>query len=150
MTEKTRDDVMETLREDLIEVLQQGLRPEFLNRIDEVLIFNPLTREVLPAILDIQFAHIQRLAERAGVRLTLAPGARQYLAGLGYDPVYGARPLKRVLQQRVTNRLADLLLEEAIPEGQTVRLIVQADDLAFTWGEADAAPAGPAPATTAA
>jgi ATP-dependent Clp protease ATP-binding subunit ClpB len=119
------------MRERVTEVLQRELLPEFLNRIDEVVIFHPLSREHLQAIVELQLADLRRrLAERRlGIDLTDAAKAR--LAEEGYDPVYGARPLRRVIQQRIENPLSLRILEGDFAEGQTVS--VDVDGAAFTF-----------------
>jgi ATP-dependent Clp protease ATP-binding subunit ClpB len=106
------------------ETLRHHFRPEFLNRIDEILVFESLTNEHLAAIVDIQ---LERLADRLAkqdIKLEVTPEVKELLAREGYDPVYGARPLKRVIQKRIENELAKALLAGEIAPGQTVRVEV--------------------------
>jgi ATP-dependent Clp protease ATP-binding subunit ClpA len=100
--------------------LRESFRPEFLNRIDEVIVFDPLTEDDLAEIIELLLKQeLSRLAER-GVEIELTEEARKALLKEGYDPVYGARPLKRVLQRRIENPLARELLAGKFPEGATV------------------------------
>jgi ATP-dependent Clp protease ATP-binding subunit ClpB len=112
----------ETARSRVMEVVRRTFRPEFLNRVDEILVFHRLTREDLSSIVDLQVEHLhRRLAERR-LALDLAPEARSWLAEHGYDPAYGARPLKRLIQKEIADRLASALLEGRFGDGDTVRV----------------------------
>ncbi|MEL6616795.1 MAG: AAA family ATPase, partial [Bacteroidota bacterium] len=111
---------METLRGELFDRLKSQLRPEFLNRVDEIVVFRPLGREQIRYIVEIQFERIRRMAERQGLRLVLTDAAKDELAREGFDPVFGARPLKRVLQRQVGNRLAEQILAGLVREGDAV------------------------------
>jgi ATP-dependent Clp protease ATP-binding subunit ClpB len=113
------------------DAMRDHFRPEFLNRIDEIVVFEPLTREQLGAIVDLQLARLrERLAER-GLRLELTDDAKEVVAEAGWDPTYGARPLKRALQRLVENPLALRLLEGDFAEGDTVRVDAQNGELVF-------------------
>jgi ATP-dependent Clp protease ATP-binding subunit ClpB len=102
--------------------LLQYFKPEFVNRLDDVVRFHPLTREQIAEIVDLQVARvIARVAER-GVQVTLTDSARELIANMGYDPTYGARPLRRVIQKQLTDRLALALLEGKLREGDSVRV----------------------------
>ena len=112
---------MEGLRRDLMDRLKQELRPEFINRVDEIVVFRPLGREQIRRIVELQFERIRRMAEKNhGLRLVLTDAAKDALAREGFDPVFGARPLKRVLQRQVANRLAEQILAGFVREGDTV------------------------------
>jgi len=125
----------DAVRDQVMAVVRSVFRPEFLNRLDETLLFHRLTREQMGGIVDIQLARLcGRLAERK-VTLELDTAARQWLADAGYDSVYGARPLKRVIQRGLQNQLASLLLEGRIGEGDTVNVSAGADGLVVN-GEA--------------
>jgi ATP-dependent Clp protease ATP-binding subunit ClpB len=113
------------------EALRDVFRPEFLNRIDEIVEFNALTREQLAEIVELQLRRLRaRLAER-GIELELTPAAKELVAEAGWDPTYGARPLKRALQRLVENPLAMKLLEGEFAEGDTVLADVEDDELTF-------------------
>jgi ATP-dependent Clp protease ATP-binding subunit ClpA len=98
-------------------LLKHSLRPEFLNRIDEIIVFNPLDKNAIADIVRLQFRQIARRAWEQGFTLKLADSAAQQLALWGYDPVFGARPLKRVLQREVTNRLSQEILAGRLAAG---------------------------------
>ena len=111
------------MKNDLMGLLKQRMRPEFLNRIDEVVLFHPLGRDQIRAIVEIQFAHIRDLAARSHhITLELTEAAMDWLAEKGFDPVFGARPLKRVLQRHITNKLAEELLSGWIQAGERLRI----------------------------
>ena len=118
-----------------MEVVRGAFRPEFLNRLDEVLLFHRLTREQMSGIVDIQLAHLRRLLADRKVVLELDDAATAWLANTGYDPVYGARPLKRVIQRHLQNTLATMLLDGTIVDGDTVRVSAGPDGLLIN-GEA--------------
>jgi len=123
------------VREAAMGVLRDHFRPEFLNRVDEVIIFRPLTREQLASIVDIQVDHLRkRLAERK-ISLVLTDGARELLAERGWDPVYGARPLKRTIQRLVQDQLAMRLLQGEFGEGDTVEVDAEGGELTFARKE---------------
>jgi len=122
----------EKVRALVLEELRAHLRPEFLNRIDEVIVFHALGIEEIKQVVDIQAAHLRkRLAEKR-ITLELSDGAKALLAKEGFDPVFGARPLKRTLQRRVQDPLALKLLEGEIQPGDTVRVHARGDELTFT------------------
>lgn len=119
------------MRESVMEVVGEHFRPEFINRVDDSVVFHPLGQEHIRKIVDIQLAGlIARLAERElGLKLTDA--AKDWLASAGYDPVYGARPLRRVIQQRVENPLANQILAGGFAPGDQIESDVDGDDLVF-------------------
>jgi len=123
------------VREAAMGVLREHFRPEFLNRVDEVIIFRPLTREQLAAIVDIQVDRVRkRLAERK-ISLVLTDAARALLVERGWDPVYGARPLKRTIQRLVQDQLAMRLLQGEFGEGDTVEVDAEDGELTFARRE---------------
>ncbi|HDQ45933.1 MAG TPA: ATP-dependent chaperone ClpB [bacterium] len=128
---ENRDGVQEDIRREMDRLLKQTLRPEFLNRIDEIIIFNALGEEEIHRIVALQFAHMRKQAADQGVHLVLSDAARDFLARAGYDPAFGARPLKRVLQRLVANPLARLILAGQIQKGNEVRILVKENSLDF-------------------
>ncbi len=110
----TRDLVMESVR--------RHFRPEFLNRLDEILIFRRLTRENMTGIVRIQLERLKKLLEEHKIKLSLTPEALNWLAEAGYDPVYGARPLKRVIQRSLQNPLAEEILAGKIASGSVLEV----------------------------
>jgi ATP-dependent Clp protease ATP-binding subunit ClpB len=132
------------LRDELMKRLKRELRPEFLNRIDETVMFHMLGREEIAGIVDIQFRRVRRLAERNhNLELELTDAAKDWLAERGFDPAFGARPLKRVMQQAITNRLAEQTLSGDIANGALVVIDTDEDGLAFEAGEAATGEAEP-------
>ena len=102
-------------------VVRSHFRPEFLNRVDEIILFHRLKREQMGAIVDIQMARLQKLLDERKIRLELDETARRFLAEKGYDPAYGARPLKRTIQKLVQDPLAEMILSGEIHDGEAVR-----------------------------
>jgi ATP-dependent Clp protease ATP-binding subunit ClpB len=125
----------EGVRRQVAEALRAHFRPEFLNRIDETIVFHALGREHIGAVIDIQLGGLlKRLADRK-ITLTLSPEAKAALVEEGYDPIYGARPLKRTIQRRILDPLALRVLEGAFAEGDHVLVDHGADGMQFTKGE---------------
>jgi ATP-dependent Clp protease ATP-binding subunit ClpB len=114
------------LRRAVMSALDRHFRPEFLNRLDEIIVFQPLTQDNIVHIVDIQLARLQRLLANRRVTLELTPGAKIFLAERGFDPVFGARPLKRVMQRELQDTLANAILNAQVREGDHV--VVDADD----------------------
>jgi len=106
--------------------LEQGFKPEFLNRVDEIVIFNNLTRADLAHIVEIQLNNLRKLLADRKIDLQLTPAAKDWLADVGYDPVYGARPLKRTIQRYLQDPLALQILGSEFKEGDTIE--VDAED----------------------
>jgi ATP-dependent Clp protease ATP-binding subunit ClpB len=115
----------EAAREQVMEVVRRSFRPEFLNRLDEIILFNRLGRGEMRRIVDIQLRHLQRLLEDRKITLDVDDQAKTWLGNTGYDPVYGARPLRRVIQRELQNPLATMLLGGQIKDGETVRVTVK-------------------------
>jgi ATP-dependent Clp protease ATP-binding subunit ClpB len=111
-----------TVEKEVMGVVRGHFRPEFLNRVDEIILFHRLRREDMSEIVDIQLRRLNRLLEDRKIGLSLDPKARQWLADKGYDPTYGARPLKRVIQKWVQDPLAQMLLAGEIGDGSTIKL----------------------------
>jgi ATP-dependent Clp protease ATP-binding subunit ClpB len=121
----------EAAREEVMEVVRRSFRPEFLNRLDEIILFNRLGRNEMKRIVDIQLKHLQKLLDDRKIVLDVDEKAKTWLANTGYDPVYGARPLKRVIQRQLQNPLAKMLLSGAIVDGETVHVTVQEGQIAI-------------------
>jgi ATP-dependent Clp protease ATP-binding subunit ClpB len=105
-----------------MQTVRETFRPEFLNRLDEILIFRRLSREHMTGIVEIQLNHLQKLLDAHKIRLDVDASAKEWLADKGYDPVYGARPLRRVIQRELQNPLAEKILAGEIRDGDTVRV----------------------------
>jgi ATP-dependent Clp protease ATP-binding subunit ClpB len=122
----------EAIRDKVMEAMRLRFRPEFLNRIDEVIIFHNLTREHLEQIVEIQLRHLRELLDERNIGIELTPAAKQKLATDGYDPAFGARPLKRVIQRELQDPLALAILEGRFGEGDTVRVDAVDGQMSFT------------------
>ena len=112
----------EDIRQKIREALRAQFRPEFLNRIDEIIVFNRLTPEDITQIVDIQLGLIQQRLSQKHIELSLAPKAKEFLGEKGYDPVFGARPLKRIIQREILDPLARKLLDGTFKEGDHIRV----------------------------
>ncbi len=120
------------LKEKIMEDLKTFFRPEFLNRVDEIIIFNPLTRELLKQIVEIQVNRMKRFIKEKNVYIRLTDSAKEYFTEIGFDPVYGARPLKRTLQREILNPLALKILDGTFKEGDTAEVDFEGDKIVFT------------------
>ena len=132
ITEMTGKEDEKVIEKEVLNVLRKEFLPEFLNRIDETIVFHPLTLHEIRQIVDIQLAKLQARLVDEGYQLVITDAARKQLAEEGFDPVYGARPLKRVIQQRLQNELANAILAGEFAEGATITVDVQHGE--FTFG----------------
>ncbi|MGF1562950.1 MAG: ATP-dependent chaperone ClpB [Geminicoccaceae bacterium] len=121
----------EDARHDVMEVVRASFRPEFINRLDEIILFNRLSRADMAGIVDIQLEGLRKLLAERKISLELSDAAKTWLANTGYDPVYGARPLKRTIQKHLQDPLAVKILEGTIQEGEIVRVDVAEGALTF-------------------
>ncbi len=113
------------MKAEVMAIVGQHFRPEFINRIDDVVVFRPLESTHLRRIVDIQLEYLRRRLGERDIALTLDDAAREHLAQAGYDPVYGARPLKRAIQQQLENPLAQRILQGDFGPGDTIRVTVK-------------------------
>ncbi len=116
------------VRKDVLGELRRSFRPEFLNRVDDIVLFTPLSKEQLGSIIELQFGDLRKRLSERRLTLDVTPAAKEWLIERGYDPVYGARPLKRLVQKEVETRLARRLIANAIPDGSALCLDVRADE----------------------
>jgi ATP-dependent Clp protease ATP-binding subunit ClpB len=129
----------ERMKAEVMEIVGQHFRPEFINRIDDVVVFHPLEAEHIRKIVDIQLEYLKRRLHEREIGLTLDPAARDRIAQAGFDPVYGARPLKRAIQQQLENPLAQRILRGDFGPGDTIRVTADGDTIGFTKGVTDQA-----------
>jgi ATP-dependent Clp protease ATP-binding subunit ClpB len=122
------------MKQAVMEIVQQHFRPEFINRVDDIVVFHPLAREQLRAIVDIQLGYLRRRLAERDIELTLDDSARDLLGEAGFDPVYGARPLKRAIQQQVENPLAQRILRGEFGPGSRIKATAKAGALVFGKG----------------
>ena len=126
------------LRESVEDALKKAFRPEFLNRLDEVVIFDPLTREQIRLIVDLTVSQVQARLDEREITISLTDEARDWLAKEGFDPVFGARPLRRTVQRQIENPLSSRILTGEFPPGAVVEVDVDADGRALTFQATDA------------
>jgi ATP-dependent Clp protease ATP-binding subunit ClpB len=129
----------DAVREQVMAIVRASFRPEFLNRIDEIILFHRLQKSEMASIVDIQMARLAKLLDDRKITLTLDPAARDWLADKGWDPAYGARPLKRVIQKAVQDPLAELVLAGRIKDGEKVAISASKQGLRFNGALAAAA-----------
>ncbi|WP_285055679.1 ATP-dependent chaperone ClpB [Pedobacter ginsengisoli] len=122
LDEDNRDEVIAKTKNELFELLKQTIRPEFLNRIDELIMFTPLNRNEIRDIVSLQFRHVQDTLAEMGIQIEASSDALDWLAELGYDPQFGARPLKRVIQKRILNELSKEILAGKIDRDSKIKL----------------------------
>ena len=128
---KLAPEVIEKTRREVIDLLKQQLKPEFLNRIDEIVMFEPLTRRDIEHIVDIQLGIVRKMLEENGIRLEYTDAARKWIANAGYDPLYGARPVKRTIQRYVVNDLSKRILAGEVDRSKPIS--IDADDKGLTF-----------------
>jgi ATP-dependent Clp protease ATP-binding subunit ClpB len=130
----TEDEVMavtETTKVEVVERLKQSVRPEFINRIDDIIMFKPLMKKQIRAIVDLQLTQIRNLLRDKEMNLELTDKALDWLGEQGYDPQYGARPLKRLIQKEIVNQLSKLILGGTLRKGQTIQIDEKGGLLSF-------------------
>jgi ATP-dependent Clp protease ATP-binding subunit ClpB len=126
-----RGEDYEKMKDECLEVLRRSFRPEFLNRVDEIVVFHPLAREQLRQIVEIQLARLRKRLEERKIELELTDKARDYLAEHGYDPSFGARPLKRLIQRELETALGRKLLVGEVRDNSRVKVDANARGLDF-------------------
>jgi len=133
MTDSNQEEIIETTKTEVFELLKQTIRPEFLNRIDELVMFKPLNLSQIEDIVRLQITMLQKTLLQNGIRLELTPAAISLIAGLGFDPQFGARPVKRAIQKYVLNDLSKQLIAGKVHSDQTI--MVDTDDNGLTFLE---------------
>ena len=123
--------MVERTRREVIDLLKQQLKPEFLNRIDEIVMFEPLTRREIERIVDIQLGIVRRMLAENGIRLEYSDKAREWIASAGYDPLYGARPVKRTIQRYVVNDLSKRILAGDVDRSKPIAIDATDEGLTF-------------------
>ncbi|MCC8171336.1 MAG: ATP-dependent chaperone ClpB [Parabacteroides sp.] len=132
ITPETRDKVIEDTRDQVLELLKKTIRPEFLNRIDDVIMFTPLTEHEIREIVSMQLASVKKMLAKNGITLEFTDAALDYIAAEGYDPQFGARPVKRVIQRYVLNQLSKEILGQQIDRNKPIVIDVKDGSLVFT------------------
>ena len=120
VTEKNRDEVYDSTKKQVFELLKKTIRPEFLNRIDEIIMFRPLTTSEIRTVVEIQLGLIQKMLEKTEIRIRATKKAIQFIATMGFDPQFGARPIKRVIQKTLLNELSKMILEGKVHKDEEI------------------------------
>jgi len=131
ITEDNRERIHEEIREEVTRMLKSHLRPEFLNRIDDIIVFHALSKDDIKKIVSLQMKHVNELLKQHNLTIELTPEAEEYLVENGYDPAFGARPLKRLIQKEIVNALATKLLEGDYEPGSVIQVIERENSLDF-------------------
>jgi ATP-dependent Clp protease ATP-binding subunit ClpB len=131
MTEANEEEVVDKTRDEVFELLKKTIRPEFLNRIDEIIMFKPLSRNEIHGIVKLQFEMVKAMLAKNGVHLDISDSAISKLSNAGYDPQFGARPLKRVIQRMVLNELSKMILSGKVEKDHKILIDVDGDELVF-------------------
>jgi ATP-dependent Clp protease ATP-binding subunit ClpB len=131
ITEQNREEVNESIYHEVMEMLRQHLRPEFFNRIDDIIVFHSLSKEEISQIVLLQFLRLQTKLKLQGVDVTMTEGAKEYLARHGYQPEFGARPIKRLIQKEIVNELAKEILEGTIQKDMRISIDFKGGSLVF-------------------
>jgi ATP-dependent Clp protease ATP-binding subunit ClpB len=124
-------DTVEQTRDEVVELLKATLKPEFLNRIDEIVMFTPLSRGEVEQIVDIQLRAVEKMLSANGIRLEVSPSAREWVAQAGYDPMFGARPVKRTIQRYIINDLSKQILAGEVDRTRPIRIDTSDSGLTF-------------------
>ncbi len=131
LTPDNREEVIDKTKGEVLDMLKETIRPEFLNRIDEIIMFTPLNEKEIEEIVGLQIASVQKMLARNGVTLHVTPAALHYLAEEGYDPEFGARPVKRVIHRMVLNRLSKDILAQKVDKANPITIDVKDGELIF-------------------
>ena len=132
MTEENKFETIEKTKDEVLEMLKQTIRPEFLNRIDEIIMFTPLNKNEINEIVGLQLNSVKKMLATNGIQLEITPKALEYLAEEGYDPEFGARPVKRVIHRQVLNRLSKDILGQKVDKDRPIIIDVEGEELKFT------------------
>ena len=131
MTPDNREVTIENTKNEVIELLKQTIRPEFLNRIDEIIMFTPLDEAEIEEIVGLQIRSIQKMLSANGITLEVTPAALKFLAEEGYDPEFGARPVKRVIHRMVLNQLSKDILAQKVDREHPIVIDYDGNDIIF-------------------
>jgi len=130
--EDNREEIYKEMRDEVLKLLRQALRPEFLNRIDELIVFRSLSFEEINKIVLLQFSEIEKRLLEQELEMTLTAKAQEFLARQGYEPSFGARPLKRVMQRYISQPLANEILKGKFREGDKIKVDLKGEEIIFS------------------
>jgi ATP-dependent Clp protease ATP-binding subunit ClpB len=132
MNEENRDEIINQTRKQVFDLLKKSIKPEFLNRIDEIIMFQSLTQAEVRQIVELQLKTIQKMLEKSSIKLTINKKAVDFIATVGFDPQFGARPIKRVIQKNLLNELSKMILEEKVDKNSVIIVDEKNGKLVFT------------------
>jgi ATP-dependent Clp protease ATP-binding subunit ClpB len=131
INEQNREEIVNRTKLDVMNLLRQTIRPEFLNRVDEIILFQPLLQKEIKKIINIQLNNLRKLVAQSGIQLEFSDYAMDFLAEQGFDPQFGARPLKRLIQKEIVNQLSRRILAGEIDKSQPVLVDVFDNTVVF-------------------
>jgi ATP-dependent Clp protease ATP-binding subunit ClpB len=120
LNEQNREEIISQTQEQVFALLKRSIKPEFLNRIDEIIMFQSLTREEVRRIVELQLERIRKMLEKSSIKLTATKKAVDFIATIGFDPQFGVRPIKRVIQKNLLNELSKKILEEKVDKNMAI------------------------------
>lgn len=132
VTTDNREEILNKTREEVLSLLKKSIKPEFLNRIDEIIMFQPLTQKEINKIVENQIGNIQKMLEKNGIHMTTTKKAIEHIAKIGFDPQFGARPIKRVIQKEIINELSKMILSDKIDKTTTITVDEKDQQLVFS------------------
>ncbi|MBU2649297.1 MAG: ATP-dependent chaperone ClpB [Bacteroidetes bacterium] len=131
INDKNKEEIINRTREQVFDLLKKTIRPEFLNRVDEIIMFKPLTRDEIQNIVEMQFNHVKKMLEKNGIHISITNEAIDHIAGVGFDPQFGARPIKRVIQRNLLNQLSKMILAGTVNRDSDIRIDIKDGELVF-------------------
>jgi len=131
VNERNREELLNRTRDEVFSLLKKTIRPEFLNRVDEIIMFEPLTKSQISKVVEFQLNQVEKMLEKNDIRLSVSPEAINLIAELGFDPQYGARPIKRVIQREVLNELSKMILSGKVDKDAEILLDAKDGKLIF-------------------
>ena len=131
ITTTNREDIIEKTKTEIFELLKKSIKPEFLNRIDDLIMFTPLSEDEITQIVRLQIMLIEKMLAKTDIQFSVTDKAVQFISELGYDPQFGARPIKRVLQRYVLNELSKQIIAETIDKSKAIIVDVAEEGLVF-------------------
>jgi len=126
------DEIYSNIKTNVLQILKQHLRPEFINRVDDIIVFHPLDKKAIREIVKMQFVGIQKMLSENGILVHLEDSAIDYLAEQGYDPAFGARPIKRLMQKEIVNKMAKEFIAESVENSVELHISYEQDSLTFS------------------
>ena len=131
VNDKNKEEIYKQTREQVFELLKKTIRPEFLNRVDEIIMFKPLTKQEIRDIVMLQFEQVKKMLAKNGVQIDITNSALDHIAEIGFDPQFGARPIKRVMQRNLLNQLSKMILSGEVDRDSQIRIDYKDGKLIF-------------------